>query len=94
MTAADVPLILDIPLSVCRVRESVVVHLTQGSTADPRALALCGGAVIGRPQRPFVRSPCLECVRSADDQGLPTVRDLTTAWVNLRRLAIWLRAAA
>ena len=92
---SDVPFAFDAPLSVCRVRESVVVHLTQQSTADPRAVALCGGRVAtGRPERPFVQNPCLPCVRSADDQGLRAVRDLTTAWVNLRRLAVWLRAAA
>jgi hypothetical protein len=95
MTAVLVPFASDVPLTVCRVDDSVVVHLVREASAGRESDALCGGTVLdGRPERPFVQSPCIECVRAADAHGLRAVRDLTSAWVNLSRLAAWLRAAA
>ncbi len=93
MTAPSVPA-ADVPLNVCRVRESVVVHLVREPVGGREAAALCGGEVAaGRPERPFVSSPCHGCVREAAERGMRTVRDLTSAWINLSRLALWLGAA-
>ena len=95
MTASLVPFAADVPLTVCRVGDSAVVHLVRQALSGPEAQALCGGTVVrGRPERLFVKSPCVTCVREADAQGLRAVRDLTSAWVNLARLASWLRAVA
>ena len=95
MTAPLVPFTTDVPLTVCRVGGSAVVHLVRHAVTGLEAEALCGGTVVrGRPERSLVRSPCVTCVRLADGQGLRAVRDLTTAWVNLTRLASWLRAPA
>jgi hypothetical protein len=95
MTAPCAPFSTDVPLIVCRVEGSAVVHLTRESSTGTSADALCGGPVLaGRPERLFVKSPCHTCVREAHGQGVRTVRDLTTAWVNLSRLATWLGAAA
>jgi hypothetical protein len=95
MTAVLVPFASDVPLTVCRVAESVVVHLVREPSTGAESNALCGGTVItGRPERLFVQSPCVACVREADLRGQRAVRDLTSAWVNLSRLAVWLRAAA
>lgn len=79
----------DDQLTVSRVEGSTVVHLASGSRT------LCDGVVFpGRPERLFVQSPCGLCLREADDQGIRTVRDRTSAWVNLGRLSATLRAAA
>ena len=95
MTASLVPFTTDVPLTVCRVRDSAVVHLVRHAVSGLEPAALCGGTVVrGRPERSLVKSPCVTCVRVADAQGLRAVRDLTSAWVNLTRLANWLRAAA
>jgi hypothetical protein len=94
MTAPLPPRATDVPLTVCRVQDSVVVHLVREPMTGREAVALCGGVLAaGRPERPFVQSPCHGCVRQADEQGVRAVRDLTSAWVNLSRLAVWLRAA-
>jgi len=95
MTARLASLPVDVPLALCRVQDSVVVHLVHDAASGRADEALCGGTVLpGRPERLFVQSPCVACLREADEQGLRTVRDLTTAWINLSRLAAWLRAAA
>lgn len=95
MTASAVPFTTDVPLTVCRVAESLVVHLARESSTGTDVAALCGGTVVaGRPERLLVKSPCHTCIREADGQGVRAVRDLTSAWVNLTRLATWLRAAA
>ena len=95
MPAVLVPFAADTPLTVCRVRESSVAHLVREPDGHLEADALCGGAVVpGRPERTLVQSPCGGCVRVAHEQGLRTVQDLTSAWVNLTRLAGWLRSAA
>ena len=94
MTASLVPFAADVPLTVCRVDGSAVVHLVRHAVTGPETEALCGGTVVrGRPERLLVKSPCVTCVRVADGQGLRAVRDLTSAWVNLTRLARWLGAA-
>lgn len=84
------------PPTVCRVEDSVAVHLLPGRTpVEPGVRALCGGLVVpGRPERLLVSSPCAPCVRAAQARGLRTVRDRSSAWVNLVRLAVTLRAAA
>ena len=86
---ASTPESLDDQLVVSCVEGSDEVHLgAEGRT-------LCGEAVTGaRPTRLLVRNPCAPCVRTAADQGTRTVRDRTSAWVNLRRLAASLSAAA
>jgi hypothetical protein len=92
-----VPLAPDaVPPTICRVEDSVAVHLLAGPTViSPGVRALCGGVVVpGRPERLLVRSPCAPCVREAQAQGLRTVRDRSSAWVNLSRLAVTLRPAA
>ena len=94
MTAALVPYAADVPLTVCRVHGSTAAHLVRELSTGPETEALCGGSVTGLPERTLVNSPCRTCVRAADEQGLRAVRDLTSAWVNLRRLAACLRAAA
>jgi hypothetical protein len=102
MTTALVSLTLDpVPPTVCRVEDCGAVHLLAGPVlggpADlgPGVRALCGGAVVpGRPERLLVRDPCVRCVRAAEAQGMRTVRDRSTAWVNLGRLAVTLRGVA
>jgi hypothetical protein len=97
MTTTLVSPTLDaVPPTVCRVEDSVAVHLLPApAVARPGARALCGGIVVpGRPERLLVRNPCAPCVRAAQARGLQTVRDRSTAWVNLGRLAVSLRAAA
>ncbi len=80
---------LDDQLIVSRVEGSAVVHLAaQGRT-------LCGEVVEpGCPERVFVQSPCPPCLREAGDQGIRTVRDRTTAWINLVRLAASIRSVS
>ena len=84
----------DVPLAVCRVTDSVAVHLVRehaGPEAQ-RAAALCGGTVVaGRPEQLLLRSPCVECLTEAQEQGTRAVRDGTSVWVNLDRLARALR---
>ena len=95
MPADLVPFAADTPLAVCRVRESAVVHLVREPDGTLETESLCGGSVVpGRPDRTLVQSPCGGCVQVADAAGLRTVQDLTSAWVNLSRLAGWLRLAA
>ena len=80
----------DVPLAVCRVQDSVAVHLVRGlpGSEGQRAAALCGGTVVpGRPEQLLLRSPCLECLAEAQEQGIRTVRDGTSVWVNIERLA-------
>ena len=80
----------DVPLAVCRVQDSVTVHLVRelpGSEGQCAA-ALCGATVVpGRPEQLLLRSPCLECLAEAQEQGIRTVRDGTSVWVNIERLA-------
>ncbi len=85
-----------VPPTVCRVENSVAVHLLPApAVVGPGVRALCGGVVVpGRPERLLVRNPCARCVREAQAQGLRTVRDRSSAWVNLGRLAVTLRPAA
>jgi hypothetical protein len=95
MTRPLVSLILDaVPPTVCRVEDSVAVHLLPpAAVIAPGVRALCGGiAVPGRPERLLVRHPCAPCVRAAQEQGLRTVRDRSSVWINLSRLAVTLRA--
>src|ERR687890_796501 len=97
MTSPSVSLALDAaPPTVCRVQDSVAVHLLIGPAVfAPGARALCGGVVVpGRPERLLVRYPCAQCVREAQARGLRTVRDRSSAWVNLSRLSVSLRPAA
>ena len=96
MTATLVPFAADAPLTVCRVRESAVVHLVRESgAAAPEREALCGGTVVaGRPAQLFLQSPCSSCVRAAHERGQRAVKDVSSAWVNLTRLAGQLRSAA
>jgi len=97
MTNPLVSLTLDVvPPTVCRVEDSVAVHLLAAPTLiAPGVRALCGGIVVpGRPERLLVRHPCAPCVRAAQVQGLRTVRDRSTAWVNLSRLSVARRPAA
>ena len=97
MTTVLVSLTVDAaPPSTCRVEDSMAVHLLPASAAVTRGVrALCGGVVVpGRPERLLVRNPCAQCVHEADVQGLRTVRDRSSAWVNLGRLAVSLGAAA
>src|ERR687890_773929 len=97
MTSPLVSLAFDaVPPTVCRVEDSVAVHLLAAPAAvAPGIRALCGGIVVpGRPERLLVRHPCAPCVRAAQARGLHTVRDRSSAWVNLGRLAVTLRAAA
>ena len=85
-----------LPPTVCRVEDSVAVHLLAAPAAfGPGVLALCGGVVVpGCPERLLVRYPCAPCVREAQARGLRTVRDRSSAWVNLSRLSVSLRPAA
>src|SRR5215213_3396292 len=97
MTTALVSLTIDaVPPTICRVEASMAVHLLPAlAVIAPGVRALCGGvAVPGRPERLLVRHPCARCVREAQAQGLRTVRDRSSAWVNLSRLAVTLRTAA
>ena len=97
MTTPLASLILDAtPPTVCRVEDSTAVHLLPASAVvAPGVRALCGGIVVpGRPERLLVRQPCAPCVRAAQVQGLNTVQDRSSVWVNLSRLALTLRAAA
>jgi hypothetical protein len=96
MATALVSLTLDVPPTVCRVEESVAVHLlAPPGVFAPGVRAMCGGIVVpGRPERLLVRNPCARCVREAQAQGMRTVRDRSSAWVNLSRLAVSLRAVA
>ena len=97
MTSPLVSLTLDaVPPTVCRVEDSVAVHLQRApALLEPGVRALCGGIVVpGRPERLLVRHPCAACVRQAQVQGLRTVRDRSSAWVNLSRLSASLRPAA
>ena len=97
MTSPLVSLTLDaVPPTVCRVEDSVAVHLrTAPRLVEPGMRALCGGIIVpGRPERLLVRHPCAPCVREAQVQGLRTVRDRSSAWVNLTRLSASLRPAA
>ena len=85
-----------VPPTVCRVEDSVAVHLLTSPTLAEHGLrALCGGVVVpGRPERLLVRHPCAPCVRESQVQGMRTVRDRSSAWVNLSRLSASLRPAA
>jgi hypothetical protein len=97
MTTALVSLTIDaVPPTVCRVEDSFAVHLLAApARVAPGVRALCGGVVVpGRPERLLVRNPCARCVREAQARGLRTVRDRSSAWVNLSRLAVTLRTAA
>ncbi len=97
MTTPLVSLILDAaPPTVCRVEDSMAVHLLPApAVVAPGVRALCGGIVVpGRPERLLVRNPCAACVRQAQVQGMRTVRDRSSAWVNLNRLSASLRPAA
>jgi hypothetical protein len=97
MTTASAPLTTDaVPPTVCRVEDSVAVHLLAAAgVVLPGARALCGGVVVpGRPERLLVRNPCARCVRKAQAQGFRTVCDRSSAWINLARLAVTLRTAA
>ena len=95
MTAVPAPdMADDVALAVCRVEDSVAVHLTLGDTAPGRdAAALCGGAAApGRPPHLLLRSACVECVAEAQALGGRSVRDGASVWINLGRLAQTLRA--
>src|SRR3954463_15888105 len=97
MTTALVSLTIDgAPPTICRVEDSMAVHLLPASAVrSPGFRALCGGVVVpGRPERLLVRNPCARCVREAQAQGLRTVRDRSAAWVHLAPVAVGLRAAA
>jgi len=97
MTTTLVSLTFDAaPPTVCRVEDSVAVHLLAApAVVAPGVRALCGGIVVpGRPERLLVRHPCAPCVRAAHSRGLRTARDRTSAWVNLGRLSATLRPAA
>lgn len=97
MTTALVSLTLDaVPPTVCRVEDSVAVHLLAApAVVAPGVRALCGGPVVpGRPERLLMRDPCVRCVHEAHARGMRTVRDRSSVWVNLSRLAVTLRNAA
>jgi hypothetical protein len=97
MTSALVSLTFDaVPPTVCRVEASMAVHLLAApAVIAPGVRALCGGVVVpGRPERLLVRDPCARCVREARAAGMRTVRDRSSVWVNLARLAVGLRGVA
>jgi hypothetical protein len=80
---------VDVALAVCRVEDSVVVHLVKAlGWPDEQGVALCGGTVVpGRPERLLMQSPCSSCVARAHREGVNAVRDRPSVWVNLGRLA-------
>jgi hypothetical protein len=77
-------------LKVSCVQGDASMHLARRHkplTTESRTL--CGLATqAGAPTRPYLSAGCVECSRAALDAGIEVVRDTSSAFVSLRRVAL------